>query len=68
MLLNVLFLRAPFCGYHDLCLVRNTVVKIGLELISMCQKESTTPDIEHKITEAVRTKYSEVGSIKPCSK
>ncbi|KAL4233445.1 Connector enhancer of kinase suppressor of ras [Mactra antiquata] len=38
--------KAPFNGFHDLCLVRNTIVKMGLDLINMCQREATIPDIE----------------------
>lgn len=40
--------------------MRNTVVKIGLELVAVCQKEATTPDIEHRITESVSTCTSKV--------
>ncbi|WAR08235.1 CNKR3-like protein [Mya arenaria] len=42
--------KAPFSGFHDLCLTRNSIVKHGLDLINMCQRESSIPDIEFNIS------------------
>ncbi|XP_053396255.1 CNK3/IPCEF1 fusion protein-like isoform X2 [Mercenaria mercenaria] len=47
--------KAPFSGFHDLCLVRNTIVKQGLDLINMCQREATIPDIEFNLTTTTKT-------------
>ena len=52
---DCIFYRPPFCGFHDLCLVRNTVVKLGLELISFCQRESSFPahELQQQMTLSV---------------
>ncbi|XP_052241563.1 CNK3/IPCEF1 fusion protein-like isoform X2 [Dreissena polymorpha] len=42
--------KAPFSGFHDLCLTRNSIVKHGLDLISMCQREMSLVDFEYNIT------------------
>ncbi|KAK3609147.1 hypothetical protein CHS0354_032674 [Potamilus streckersoni] len=47
--------RSPFNGFHDLCLVRNTIVKLGLEVISMCQKpDITISDMEQNFSTSIR--------------
>ena len=41
--------RSPFEAIYDLCLVRNSIVKIGIELVSNSQKENHLADIENNI-------------------
>lgn len=47
--------KAPFSGFHDLCLVRNTIVKQGLDMINMCQKEANYPDVELNLSNTTKT-------------
>ena len=48
------FCRAPFEGIYDMILLRNTIVKTGLDVGSMLQKE-THPDVEENIIKSVST-------------
>ncbi|KAJ8315636.1 hypothetical protein KUTeg_007786 [Tegillarca granosa] len=42
-------LQTPFEGIYDLCLLRNTIIKTGLELVTIAQKESNVHDLEDSI-------------------
>ncbi|XP_021380068.1 uncharacterized protein LOC110467307 isoform X2 [Mizuhopecten yessoensis] len=41
--------RSPFESMYGLCLLRNTIVKLGIELVSSYQKDSRQNDIEDNI-------------------
>ncbi|XP_052088108.1 CNK3/IPCEF1 fusion protein-like isoform X1 [Mytilus californianus] len=41
--------RTPFEAIYELCLVRNSIVKIGIELVSNSQRETQLTDIENNI-------------------
>ncbi|KAK3096777.1 hypothetical protein FSP39_003211 [Pinctada imbricata] len=41
--------RAPFESIYDMGLFRNTVVKLGMDLIAACQKDGTEVDVEDNI-------------------
>ncbi|XP_061167502.1 CNK3/IPCEF1 fusion protein-like isoform X2 [Saccostrea echinata] len=41
--------RAPFEKIYDMVLLRNTLVKLGIDLISACQKDVSDPNPEEKI-------------------
>ncbi|XP_062595057.1 connector enhancer of kinase suppressor of ras 2-like isoform X1 [Saccostrea cucullata] len=44
--------RAPFEKIYDMVLLRNTLVKLGIDLISACQKDVSDPNPEEKISTA----------------
>nr|XP_034333757.1 connector enhancer of kinase suppressor of ras 2 isoform X6 [Crassostrea gigas] len=44
--------RAPFDRIYDMILLRNTLVKLGIDLISACQKDTTDSNPEEKISTA----------------
>ncbi|XP_041352032.1 connector enhancer of kinase suppressor of ras 2-like isoform X2 [Gigantopelta aegis] len=50
--------KAPFEGIYDMILLRNTIVKTGLDVGSMLQKD-THPDVEESIIKSCR-KLSEI--------
>ena len=45
--------RAPFEGIYDICRMRNSVVKLGLDLVTVTQRESSYVDPEEAIIKAV---------------
>lgn len=47
--------RAPFEGIYDICRLRNSVVKIGLDLVTVTQRESSYVDPEETITKSCKT-------------
>jgi hypothetical protein len=47
------FHRAPFERIYDMVLLRNTLVKLGIDLISACQKDMNDLNPEEKISTAV---------------
>ena len=51
--LIVIFARAPFEGIYDICRLRNSVVKLGLELVTVTQRESSYVDPEEAIIKSV---------------
>ena len=51
--LSVLSSRAPFEGIYDICRMRNSVVKLGLDLVTVTQRESSYVDPEEAIIKAV---------------
>lgn len=44
--------RSPFESMYGLCLLRNTIVKLGIELVSSYQKDSRQADIEENISKS----------------
>ncbi|KAK7500180.1 hypothetical protein BaRGS_00008727 [Batillaria attramentaria] len=46
--------RAPFEGIYDICRLRNSVVKIGLDLVTVTQRESSYVDPQETITKSCR--------------
>ncbi|KAL8560200.1 hypothetical protein ACOMHN_021694 [Nucella lapillus] len=47
--------RAPFEGIYDICRLRNSVVKLGLELVMVTQRESACVDPEGAIKKSCGT-------------
>ncbi|XP_067675863.1 connector enhancer of kinase suppressor of ras 2-like isoform X1 [Haliotis asinina] len=46
--------RAPFEGIHDMCLLRNTIVKFGMELVHAAQRDSNLTETEESIMRSCR--------------
>ncbi|XP_033740188.1 CNK3/IPCEF1 fusion protein-like isoform X2 [Pecten maximus] len=44
--------RSPFESMYGLCLLRNTIVKLGIDLVSSYQKDSRQTDIEENISKS----------------
>ncbi|XP_060072905.1 CNK3/IPCEF1 fusion protein-like isoform X2 [Ylistrum balloti] len=44
--------RSPFESMYGLCLLRNTIVKLGIDLVSSYQKDSRQNDIEENISKS----------------
>ncbi|XP_076466111.1 uncharacterized protein LOC143297590 [Babylonia areolata] len=47
--------RAPFEGIYDICRLRNSVVKLGLEMVTVTQRESSFAEPEEAIIKSCRT-------------
>lgn len=45
--------RAPFEGIYDICRLRNSIVKLGLDLVIVTQRESSFVDPEDAIMKTV---------------
>jgi hypothetical protein len=54
--------RSPFEAIYDLCLVRNSIVKIGIELVSNSQKENHLADIENNIIKSVSNLFYNIAN------
>ncbi|XP_070191214.1 CNK3/IPCEF1 fusion protein-like isoform X2 [Littorina saxatilis] len=46
--------RAPFEGVYDICRMRNAIVKLGLDLVTVTQRESSYVDPEEAIIKSCR--------------
>jgi hypothetical protein len=53
----VCVIRAPFEGIYDLSLLRNTIVKLGLELVTVSTKDANINDIEDSIMKSVSSHF-----------